>query len=264
MVKGPGCPLLVAGLRVEDTESHQQLHVGEAHVPALPLAEHDAVAELGQRFVDTAFERNNDGTAPDPLGFEERHLSGRGRDAVRGCIKCSPGEPDAILDGCLVDLHQQRAETQRRQRSVCLTQSACPGANLECRPVVAAAVDGSLRERHRSAQEPLAWSCWRMHGIMLDDVNQGAKRTSRLHVRLRRPRLPAGSSARHRSTCHRQSWQHGGPGIVRGLGQSHFTKGARNVQRVEHEGRGTRSRSGVMMSRRDSAGGASRDQALDA
>ena len=88
-----------------------------------------------------AFERQDGGYTPDPLGFEERHLSGRPRNTARGCVQRSLCEPDTILNECLVDQHQQRSEAQRRQRGVCLAQSDRPGANLECRTIVAPAVD---------------------------------------------------------------------------------------------------------------------------
>ncbi len=122
IVNRPARPLLLAGLGVQGTESDQQLHVREAHVPALPLAQRDAAAELSQRFIDMAFERQNGRTAPEPLGFEKRCLSGRPRNTLRGGIQRSPGEVQPMLNDCLVDQHQQRSDAQGRQWGICLTQ----------------------------------------------------------------------------------------------------------------------------------------------
>jgi CobD/Cbib protein len=172
IVNRPARPLLLAGQGVQGTECDEQLHVRGAHVPALPLAQRDAAAELGQRFIDMTFERQNGGYTPDPFGFEEPHLSGRPRNTVRGCVQRSPCEPDTILNECLVDQHQQRSETQRCQRGIRLTQSDRPGANLERSAVVAPAIDGSLGKRRRGAQEPLGAPCCRIKRILLDDVSQ--------------------------------------------------------------------------------------------
>src|ERR1700680_3054669 len=76
IVIGPARALLLACLGVQGAEPDEELHVGKPCVPALPLAECDPAAELGNRVIDTPFERENGGSTPAPLGFEKRHLAG--------------------------------------------------------------------------------------------------------------------------------------------------------------------------------------------
>ena len=61
IVIGPARALLLACLGVQGAEPDEQLHVGKPCVPALPLAECDPTAELGDRVIDTPFERENGG-----------------------------------------------------------------------------------------------------------------------------------------------------------------------------------------------------------
>src|ERR1700730_2752387 len=61
IVIGPTRALLLACLGVQGAEPDEQLHIGKPCVPALPLAQCDPTAELGDRFVDTPFERENGG-----------------------------------------------------------------------------------------------------------------------------------------------------------------------------------------------------------
>jgi hypothetical protein len=172
IVDGPAGPLLLADLGVERAEPNEQLHVCEAHVPALPLAQRDAAAELVQRLVDAAFERQDDGATTDPLRFEKGHLSGRVRKALRGGIERSSRQQQTILSDGLVDQHQECADAQRRQRGIRLAEGDCFGARLERAAIVAPAVDASLGERRRRAQKPLGWPCRCVNSVLLDDVGQ--------------------------------------------------------------------------------------------
>ena len=174
IVIGPARALLLAGLGVQGAEPDQQLHVGKPGVPALPLAECDPTAELGDRFVDTSFERENGGYTPAPLGFEKRHLAGCTSKSVRGCIKRPSGESQTILDDGLVDQHEECAEAERCQLRIRLSEGKCPGADLERPAIVAPPVDGGVGEPRRGAEEPLGWPGRRVQGVAFHGVGQAA------------------------------------------------------------------------------------------